>query len=195
MKHIQSILFGILFMGNMVTFPSFLNSAVLEKDFIRKNSESIIRAKKENWRNYHQPVYREEKKCIIYIVKTLAYDSIYNIGKQKAALEDAGKKITHIHPFRFLETIFMNEELKAGIASIRNRISWIKDEFFNKTIESLKGEASRNNLFPFIKHFAKNLKIDEELITPALEKGKWKEFINLLIDNIPRENDPNRYNM
>jgi hypothetical protein len=46
-----------------------------------------------------------------------------------------------------------------------------------------------------VEDFAKKLNIEEKWIYPSLEKGQWKEFVNILIDKIPREKDPNRYDM
>lgn len=153
------------------------------------------RAKKNNYRDYQASVSKEEKSYIAYIVKTLAYDSVISIGKQKSDLESAGDKIDHVHPLCFLRTVFTNEELKAGIAAIRDRVSWIKDGFFDGLYDSMKEEAARKNLLPFVSDFAAAVGIRENLIRPSLEKGKWKECVDTLIDKIPRENDPNRYNM
>lgn len=154
----------------------------------------VARAKKEA-RDYHASVSKSEKDDIAYIVNTLAYESLIKIGSQKSSLKKAGDRIDHIHPFKFLEVVFNNEKLKVGIDAIRGQSSWVKDGFFDGFNGSLKEEAARNNLLPFVNDFAKRVKIDAKLITPALKKGDWKGFINTLIEEIPREKDPKRYNM
>lgn len=156
---------------------------------------AVAKKVEKKWRDYAVPVSKSEKSDIAYIVKTLAYDSLISIGRQRSDLKKAGDRIDHIHPFRFLMTVFQDEELKVGVAAIRQQISWVKDGFFDGLIESLKEEASRDNLLPHINDFAKRVKISSNSLDSLLSKGSHKEFVDYLIDNIPRQNDPNRYNM
>jgi len=155
----------------------------------------FAKAKRDRTRNYETPVTREERNKIAFIVKTLGFDSVVSVGKEKSSLESAGKKIEHLHPFCFLKVVFQDEELKAGIAAIRDRISWIKNGFFDGIYGSLKDEAELGNLEPHIADFSKKLKVDESTVRSYIEKKKWKEFVSYLIDKIPREKDPKRYNM
>lgn len=157
----------------------------------------IVQSKKKEtqWRNYDISVSKKEKEDISYIVKTLGFGTLLGIGSETSSLKKAGKRIDHVHPLRFLMTVFTEEELKAGIASIKGQSSWVKDGFFDGLIDSLKEEAARNNINQFVDNFAKSVKIDSDLIYPSIKQGDWKEFIDILIDKIPRETNPNRLNM
>ena len=154
-----------------------------------------VRSKKPVKRNFSNPVTKQQKKDIALIITTLGYDSLISIGSSKSSLQKAGDRIEHIHPFRFLMTIFADEKLKAGVHAIRGRIGWISDGFFDGITGSLKEEAARDNLLQFVPEFAGQVNIEPSLILPSLEKGKWTEFVNILIDKIPRAIDPNRYDM
>ncbi|WP_068470982.1 hypothetical protein [Candidatus Protochlamydia phocaeensis] len=172
-----------------------LNQEPTALTFIVSNSDITIR-KKSAGRNYSQPVSKQEKKDIAYIVNTLAKESLISIANAKSSLKKAGERIDHVHPLRFLMTIFTDEELKAGVHAIRGRTSWIADEFFSGIVGSLSEEASKQNLKPeFIQDFAGQVNISTALILPPIQQARWKDFVNVLIDNIPRSNDPNRYNM
>lgn len=150
----------------------------------------------QNERNYYVPVTEQEKKEIRYIITTLAQNSLTSLANSKSSLKRAGERIDHIHPLRFLSTVFSNEELKVGVHAIRDRGSWIWDEFIGGLTKSLKEESVRQNMsIEFIQDFATTLKIDPSLILPQIQGGRWKEFVNTLIDTIPRANNPNRYNM
>jgi hypothetical protein len=164
-------------------------------DFVVSYAGITARSKKSNWRDYKVPVEKEEKKDIAYIVTTLANDSLISIGTSRSSLKKAGDRINHLHPYRFLESIFGSEKLKSGIHAIRQRGGWIWSEFLDGIIGSLSEEATRKNLVQFTTDFAKKVKIELQLILPSLEKEKWGDFVNILIDKIPRENDPNRYDM
>lgn len=154
-----------------------------------------VRSKQAAWRDYAVPVARQEKKEMTYIITTLANDSLLSIGTSRSSLKKAGDKIDHLHPLRFLMTIFTDEKLKAGVHAIRDRGGWTWEGFIDGITGSLKAEGGRNNLLPYVSDFAEKVKIDPSLILPSLEKGKWSDFVNLLIDKIPREIDPNRYDM
>ncbi len=158
-------------------------------------SHAGLTARAKNWRDYQASVSKKEKENIVYIMRTLASESLISIGKKKSSLKSAGDHIDHLHPFRFLITVFTDEELKARIAAIRDRGGWVGDGFFDGITKSLKDEAAHGNLLQFTQDFATQVNIDSELISSSLQQGKWKEFVSILIDKIPREIDPKRYDM
>lgn len=156
---------------------------------------AVAKKNEKKWRDYSASVSKNEKADIAFIVKTMAYDSLFSIGKKRPDLKKAGGRIEHVHPFRFLMTVFQDEELKCGIAAIRDQICWVKNGFFDGLIGSLKEENSRNNLMPYVDDFSTSVKVPSKNIESLLKNGAYQEFIDYLIDNIPRQNDPNRYNM
>jgi hypothetical protein len=160
------------------------------------SNDRVTVRKKEDFRDYYAPVTKQEKKDIHYIVTSLAYDSLISLGASKSSLKKAGDRIEQLHPFKFLSTIFTNEELKAGIHAIRDRTAWVWDEFIGGFVRGFKEETAKKNMKnEFIQDFSSVVGIDPALIMPSIQGGKWKEMVNILIDTIPRENDPNRYNL
>ena len=151
--------------------------------------------KKAMTRNYNVPVTPQEKKDLSYILNTLARNSWASILGSKPALDKAGDRIDHLHPLRFLMTIFTDEELKADISAVKSKkIIWKK--FFSGLEESLKQESQRNNMRPeYITDFANTVGINVNLINPSIKDKNWKEFVNILIDKIPRTGNPTRYDM
>jgi hypothetical protein len=163
--------------------------------FIVANDQVVVR-KKGTGRNYWTPVSSSDKKDIAYIVNTLARDSLISIASSRSSLNKAGDRIDNVHPLRFLMAIFGDEELKAGAHAIRDRGSFIWDGFLEGVIRGSTEETARNNMkVEFIQDFAREVKIDANLIIPSIQQSKWKELVNILIDRIPRANDPNRYDM
>lgn len=164
-------------------------------DFEISRAGITFRAKKGPFRDYLAPVSSKHKKDIYYIITTLSKESLIGIGTSMVSLKRAGSRIDHLHPFHFLLTIFTDEELKVGAHIIREKGGMAWDGFTNGITGSLKEESAKDNVLQYVHDFAKKVKIDVDLILPALQQGKWIEFVHLLIDKIPRENDPNRYNM
>ncbi|MBA2369377.1 MAG: hypothetical protein H0V82_10205 [Candidatus Protochlamydia sp.] len=160
------------------------------------SNDKVTVRKKELFRDYYAPVTKQEKKDIHYIVTALAHDNLVSLGASKSSLNKAGERIEQLHPFKFLSTIFTDEELKAGIHAIRGRIAWVWDEFVGGFIRGFKEETAKKNMKnEYIKDFSSTVGIDPALIMPSIQRGEWEGLINILIDTIPRKNDPNRYNL
>lgn len=144
-------------------------------------------------RVYDLEVNPQEKADIRFIITTLANKSLLSIALIKGELESAGERISHVHPLRFLMTIFQDEELKVGIRNIRSK-GWAWNHFVGGLKHSLAAEMHRNNMKDeYLLSFAQMLKIEMNLILPAIVEQRWDEFIDLLITHIPRQGDHNRY--
>jgi hypothetical protein len=144
-------------------------------------------------RNYLTDVTPEEKNDIRFIVTTLANKSLIAIALSKPELEQAGDRIDHIHPLRFLMTVFTDEELKVGIRNIRGK-GWVWNHFLGGLREALSTETQIGNMKEdYIQNFSKIVSINPILIQPAILHQKWDDFVDLLITNIPRKGDHDRY--
>jgi hypothetical protein len=158
--------------------------------------DQIVVRKKDSGRNYSAPVSKSEKKDITYIVTTLARDSLVSVGLATSSLNKAGDRINNVHPLKFLMTIFADEELKACAHGIRDRGGFIWQGFLDGVIKGSSEETAKKNMkVEFIEDFAKKVKIDPALIIEPIQQSRWKDFVNLLLDKIPRSQDPNRYDM
>lgn len=169
---------------------------VVELTLTVSNDQVFVSSRNNGSRNYNTPVNSHEKKDIHYILTKMARDNYAALWKAESSLKKAGDRLRHLHPFKFLETIFTDEELKACAHAIRDRnIKKIWNEFVDGTASTLQQEMSRHNIQPFVQNFAQTVKIDPNLIAPLIQAEKWEGLISALIDHIPRLNNPNRYNM
>ena len=105
-------------------------------------------------RDYYREVLPEEHKDIQYLILSMANKAWPQLWMQKKSLDQAGYRITHIHPLRFLHHIFTNEPLKVGIRNIRkNGKVWSR--FSEDLLKNLKEEYELNNLtLEQLRHFA-----------------------------------------
>lgn len=144
-------------------------------------------------RNYGASLSPEERNDIRYIVTFLADRSLVVIAAHRSNLEEAGDRIDHIHPLKFLMTVFTDEELKVGIRRIRGR-GWIWNDFIGGIKASLITEAGMGNVNTNqAGDFARAVGVNVDLIAPALQRQDWEEFVDLLITHVPRKGDPGRY--
>ena len=146
----------------------------------------------QEMRFYEDHPSQNDKNDIRYIVNTLSNNSMVNILFQKSSLEKAGDRIEHVHPLQFLLVVFSNEELKAGIHNIRNKGMVWKD-FYCGLRDSLETESCLNNVGPHLHDFATKLGLKPHLISAAVAEKRWKDFLEILFANIPRNGDKNRY--
>jgi hypothetical protein len=161
-------------------------------NFVITHAGIFLKAKKIVNRDYKVAVKNENKKDMIYILTALAYDSLISIGLSSSSINKAGDRIDHLHPYRFLMTIFTDQELIAAVHAIRDRGGLPWSGFLDGITGSLTEEMAKDNVLQFTKDFAKKIKIDAALIFPSLKQEKWVDFVNILIDNVHRDIDPNR---
>ncbi|MFN0065245.1 MAG: hypothetical protein ACKVOH_03295 [Chlamydiales bacterium] len=138
-------------------------------------------------RDYNLDVSSHERRDIQYIVRTLANKSVIAIAKERNNLQQAGDRIDHVHPLRFLMTLFTDEELKVGIRNIRGK-GWVWSNFVGGIKDSLRTEAGIQNMkLSYLADFAEKVDVEIGIILPAAEKGNWDLFIDLLIKHVPRQ--------
>lgn len=145
-------------------------------------------------RDYYSLVSKGEKKDIRFILKTLAQRSLPALLANKSKLKRAGDRVLHVHPLRFLECIFSDEELKAYIHNLKKRGGIVWKEFFNGLSQSLQEEINKGNLNDyFLYEFCSLVDIDISLIYGSVQAYQWEEFVKILIVSVPREGDTGRY--
>ena len=144
-------------------------------------------------RDYYAPLAANEIGDIRYIVTSLANRSLIHLLANRGEFEAAGDRVDHVHPLKFLMVIFTDEELKVCIRNMRGR-GWVWGSFASGLTDSLATESSIDNLrIEHIYDFASTVEIDPNMIVPSVEQKKWEEFINLLIEHVPRKGDHGRY--
>jgi hypothetical protein len=147
------------------------------------------------YRDYSKRVTEAEKKLVSFIILTMGNGSLRSIWSERSALERAGDQIDHLHPLRFLMTIFSDEKMKAAMGNIHGR-SFVWGRFKKGLFVSLDEESDKDNIsLESIRDFAKTIGVDHNLLLRPLKQKKWDEFIHLLIKHVPRAGDPQRYDM
>lgn len=145
-------------------------------------------------RNYLAPATESEKEGIRYVVRCLAKYNWTQLAKEQSSLKKTGDKIHHVHPLRFLQVIFTEEEMKAGIYVVRNK-SLVWGDYYNGMRKSLDEESDNNNLLQFVPDFANNIGVNVHTIMPLIQNRQWTALVDTLISNIPRQGNPDRYGM
>ncbi|WP_213155695.1 hypothetical protein [Neochlamydia sp. AcF65] len=155
----------------------------------------VNKGKHKVLRNYSSPVSAEEKNNIRYVIRSLAKYNLAQLAREKSSLERAGDKINHLHPFRFLQCIFNDEELKAGLHAIRKKGGYVWSNYYDGMKSSLNEELDKDNLIQFTSDFADNVGVNVNEILPYVQARQWSNLVDVLINSIPRQGNPQRYDM
>jgi hypothetical protein len=144
-------------------------------------------------RPYEAEATPVDKKNISFIIRTLADKPLPKLPFYKGSLEAAGEKVDHLHPLQFMQVVFTDERLKAAMRNLVKR-DWVFDSFMDDMGKSLEKERVSGTISSEqIQAFAEAVSVDVELIQPSAESGKWKEFVVILVDKVPRKGDHGRY--
>lgn len=163
---------------------SFLNKITVSKP-----------SKSKNKRNYAHQLTQKEKDDISYILKTLNDHTFVTLAAHRSALKKAGERVDHVHPLRFLQCIFTDEDLKVCVRNIQGKI-FVWGEFLKGITTSLTEETKKNNVPPEqIVDFAATLGIDVGAIYSLYINQNWEQLVDVLINVVPRKDPSDRYNI
>lgn len=146
-------------------------------------------------RIYQVGVTDTEIKDIRFIVTTLGNVPILKLKNYKNALESAGDRVDHVHPLNFWKAIFTDKEMISAMHSIRRRtLVWKK--FMTGMGKSLQEEKDHKNLRPeFVEEFCQKLGVPYNAVNIQLSNSNWKGFVRVLLEQVPREGESDRYNL
>jgi len=146
-------------------------------------------------RDYSHLPTLEDQQDIAFIVHSLGQKPLAKIYFSKQTITEAGARIDYLHPLRFLEAIFTNEELKVSMRMMRER-GWIWPEFVGGLSTTFNQEKSQSNLKQeYVADFAQSVDLSFDRLYPFFQREAWVELMQYLVKEVPRKGDFNRYDM
>ncbi len=144
---------------------------------------SIIRPKPKQNLSYKELVCDEkDKTTIATIISWMAEHGKLWLLAHKGELNRMGDDIDHVHPLKFLETIFSNSYLKDCMFEI-----W--DDYFKRNgfMDGLRGsldaKVATKELHKYLPEFSKAIKIHQDKLAPFLDNRSWDDFVYFLMVN------------
>lgn len=149
----------------------------IPKDEIAMAQKPVPKGSK---RDFEAALSDNEKRDISYIVTTLARKSAVSLLFYKKSLEEAGDRVAHVHPLKFLGFIFTDSDLKKLVKEIKGT-PW--NRFSGDMGESLRKAYVRQNLSEeYLHEFTEEIGIDYSLVKPYVDAGDWQGLINKVRD-------------
>lgn len=135
-----------------------------------------------NHRDYYAPMNEEEQADIRYIITTLSKKSYPGLLIAKGSMENAGQRVGHVHPLRFLCFVFSETDLRVAIYNVSQR-SFVWKQFMDGMDGSLNKEVQRDNLNEaHLADFLATIDVEAAPVKPHFDKQKWSKFVRAVID-------------
>ena len=103
-------------------------------------------------------------------------------AKYQKELRQIGREIDHVHPLKFLSTIFSNPALKNYMKEIyHDYFKWTN--FMDGLGNGLTAQAKQGKIAPFLNDFAKEVGAQPESLRGYVESLDWENMILFLMNN------------
>jgi len=122
--------------------------------------------------------------CVTEIITTLGENGKLTLLFKQGHLKQLGSQINHLHPLKFLSSIFCNPDMKVHMVEIF-------DDYFKRTGfmdglgPSLDKEAEKGKLNQYLSDFANEICVPLEEIQMFFQAGNdhdWEAFVYRLIE-------------
>ncbi len=136
---------------------------------------------------YNQlPITEAEAQVIYKIIDTVGNNGYGTLLLKRGELRDLGNKVQHIHPLRFLGTLFTNPDLKKCMVEVQSKnLKWRGfmdgDHPTPGFVAKCEREYARNNFEPYILSFCQAVKAHPDQVRALIEKREWEKLVQYLI--------------
>lgn len=130
--------------------------------------------------HYHQlPITEEEKQMIVKIILTMADNNVFKLLFEKKKLERIGKKIHHVHPIKFLGTVFSDPYLVDRMREIKDS-SFKWEGFIDGLSLRMTEESSRGNLKKYLPGFCASINANLETVMSYADREDFEGLVSSL---------------
>ncbi len=132
--------------------------------------------------SYSQLSCSEQDKAFIYeLITVMAENGKVSLLFKQSHLKQLGAQINHVHPLKFLSTVFTNSHLTTSMTEIF-------DDYFKRTgfMEglgtTLTREAEKGKLELYINDFAAEISVPLEVIQKHFHSRDWEGLVRSLMN-------------
>jgi hypothetical protein len=122
----------------------------------------------------------QDRSNIFEIITTIAENNKLTLLLKQSYLKNLGAQINHVHPLKFLATIFTSGRLKGCLYEIFDDY-FKRGGFMDGLGSHLSQEADRGKIEPFLQDFAAEIKVPIEGMRPYFQKRDWEGLVRFLL--------------
>lgn len=122
------------------------------------------------------PCSDQDKANIFEVITTMAENGKLSLLLKQGYLKNLGAQINHVHPLKFLATIFANARLKNCMCDIFDDY-FKRNGFMDGLGPSLTREADKGKLEQYLHDFSNELKLPPEKIKEYFQSREWENMV------------------
>lgn len=146
-------------------------------------AKAIKIPKKEDKKDlaYQELVCTDQDRSNIYeLISTMAELNKMQLLFKRSHLKNIGAQIDHVHPLKFLGTIYSNEYLKSVMPNIYDdSFKW--GELLDGVGSALTRESIKGKLDQYLEHFAQEVGSTTEDLQPYFQERNWEHMMIFLM--------------
>lgn len=124
----------------------------------------------------------QDKSNIFEIITTMAEHGKLALLLKQSYLKNLGAQINHVHPLKFLSTIFTNPCLKTRMEPIFDDY-FKRNGFMDGLGPSLTREADKGKLDQYLNDFASEVKIPPDRLRKFFQNRDWESLVRYLMQS------------
>jgi hypothetical protein len=129
------------------------------------------------------PCTDEDRETIGYIVRTISEKGVRWLFGHRREMNSVGDSINHVHPLKFLETIFSNSELKECMKAVFDSVFKRNGFMHGGLSDGLTSRSNVGELDKYVSEFSKAVGHTKEEIKPFFDNQDWEGLVHFLIYN------------
>jgi len=124
-----------------------------------------------------------DKQKITRLITTMAENGkLALLLKYQRELRQIGREIDHVHPLKFLSTVFSNPTLKVYMKEIyHDYFKWTN--FMDGLGNGLTSQAKQGKVGPYINEFAKEVGAQPDALQGYVQSMDWENMVVFLMNN------------
>ena len=132
---------------------------------------------------YNELVCSEQDQAFIQELLTIiAENGKLTLLFKQGHLKQLGAQINHLHPLKFLATIFKNPRLRACMNEVANDyFKW--SGFMDGLAPNLTKEADKGKLEQYLQDFCADIKVSTDHIKKYFQNRDWEALVRYLINS------------
>lgn len=132
---------------------------------------------------YKDLVCTDQDRANIYeIISTMAEKGKLGLLFQQSHLREIGAQINHVHPLKFLASIFKDPHLKSCMYYVWDDY-FKRNGFLDGLAPSLTREAEKGKLHFYLSDFATDVGVSAEGLKPYFDAHDWENMVLFLIQS------------
>lgn len=166
----------------MVTNLSFINTSGRDK-VSGKGKSGIPQPIEGNPTDLYTKLHIKDsdKRIISSMIDTIANTNVFQLALKEREVQQKGDKINHVHPVRFLGTVFSDPKIKNDMIEIkRSYFKW--NGFIGGFSKRMDEEFQRDNVLRYVPGFAASLNIDPEQVKRYVQSQDWDGLVRFLMN-------------